>query len=438
MTPRISVFTPSHDTHYLDDAYTSLANQTFADWEWVVVLNNGGTLTDEQQGWFAADSRVRVVDGGNHNAGVGHIKEIACREATAEYLLELDHDDVLLPKALEKVVAAFEANPGAALVYSNTAQINADGSPNYEEWRKDNGWQYRTVILLEPMVVSGTELTTVYECLSLEPTPHNVSLIWFAPNHLRAFTATAYEQAGGYNASLLHNDDQDLMCRLYEVGQFVHLNELLYLQRWHEKNTQRVPQINADIQVLNWELYERYLQPNLLAWAQREGLRCVELGSGNAPTPGYTGIDLVAEGEGIIKHDLSRGIPFEDSSIGVIRCVDFLEHIADKQFMMDEIYRVLVPGGMLLSLTPSTDGRGAFQDPTHVSYWNENSFWYHTDRRYQHYSPQTSRGVATFQVSRLRTYFPSEWHQQHNISYIQANLIAIKPGTPRHGGELLV
>ena len=34
---------------------------------------------------------------------------------------------------------------------------------------------------------------------------------------------------------------------------------------------------------------------------------------------------------------------------------------------------------MLLSLTPSTDGRGAYQDPTHVAFYNENSFWYYTN-----------------------------------------------------------
>jgi len=27
-------------------------------------------------------------------------------------------------------------------------------------------------------------------------------------------------------------------------------------------------------------------------------------------------------------------------------------------------------------LTPSTDGRGAFQDPTHLSFWNLNSWFY--------------------------------------------------------------
>ena len=45
--------------------------------------------------------------------------------------------------------------------------------------------------------------------------------------------------------------------------------------------------------------------------------------------------------------------------------------------LMNAIYRALVPGGWVLAATPSTDGRGAFQDPTHCSFWNvPNSFWY--------------------------------------------------------------
>ena len=66
----------------------------------------------------------------------------------------------------------------------------------------------------------------------------------------------------------------------------------------------------------------------------------------------------------------------------MIRAVDFLEHVPDKVALFNELYRLLAHGGMLLSLTPSTDGRGAFQDPTHVAYYNENSFWYFTDANY--------------------------------------------------------
>lgn len=434
----MSIFTPTHNPRYLAELWSTLEGQTYQNWEWILVLNNGAVLSRDLRGKLEDDGRVRILDAGSHNAGVGYLKNMACRDAKGEILFELDHDDLLFPTAVEKTVAAFAAHPEASLVYSDTSQINTDGSANYDEWNKANGWKYETIDYSPPLRLGGNSYAQLYRCVSMQPTPHNVALIWFAPNHLRAFRAEAYLQAGEYNAAQPHNDDQDLMCRLYQLGDFVHIPEILYLQRMHPANTQRDPQINANIQVMNWELYERYLQENVLAWARRRDLPCVELGSGNSPTPGYVGIDLVADGEGIIRHDLSTGIPYDDNSVAAIRCIDFLEHLPDKQFIMDEIYRVLVPGGMLLSLTPSTDGRGAFQDPTHVSYWNENSFWYHTDRRYQHYSPQTKAGHATFQVSRLRTFFPSPWHEQHNISYVQANLIAIKGKMPRHGGELLV
>ena len=35
---------------------------------------------------------------------------------------------------------------------------------------------------------------------------------------------------------------------------------------------------------------------------------------------------------------------------------------------------------------------------------------------------------ARFQVSSLKTYFPSEWQREHNISYVEAHLIALKDG----------
>ena len=39
-----------------------------------------------------------------------------------------------------------------------------------------------------------------------------------------------------------------------------------------------------------------------------------------------------------------------------------------------------------------------------------------------------------FQVSRLVTFFPTEWHERNMIPYVCANLVAIKDG-PRQGGQ---
>jgi len=270
---------------------------------------------------------------------------------------------------------------------------------------------------------------------SLTPTPHNVSYIWYAPNHVRAFRRALYEKVGGHDSTLDVADDADLMCRLYQVTDFRHIPECLYLQRMHSRNTQRDLDLNARIQQRTVELYDRHMEANALAWASRRGLLALDLGAAHNKREGYLGVDQY-DGDGVdIVADVSAGLDLPDDSVGVIRAVDFLEHIPDKIGLFNELYRLLAPDGMLLSVTPSSDGRGAFQDPTHVAYYNENSFWYFTDATYAGYVPQIR---CRFQPSRLVTYYPTPWHEEHLISYVAANLIALKEGGARNGGHVAI
>jgi SAM-dependent methyltransferase len=202
----------------------------------------------------------------------------------------------------------------------------------------------------------------------------------------------------------------------------------------HRRNTQREAETNARIQVETVALYDRYVQRNALAWAKREGLHALDLGAAHNKPANYLGVDQYAGPDVDIVADVANGIDLPDSSVGVIRAVDFLEHITDKIAIFNEMYRLLAHGGMLLSLTPSTDGRGAFQDPTHVAFYNENSFWYFTESRHASYVPSIT---CRFQPSRVATVFLSDWDEQRHISYVNANLIAIKDG-PRQGGLLQI
>jgi len=161
--PYVSVFTPSHDATYLGEAFASLQRQSFRDWEWIVLLNQGARWAPPDP-----DPRVRVVTD-NHITGVGHAKQRACAEAQGDLLVELDHDDLLASHALESVVKARADDPAATLLYSHCAQIRADGTRDDTVFDLRAGWKYKEVF------IDGMDLQYA---VSLAPTPHNVSYIW--------------------------------------------------------------------------------------------------------------------------------------------------------------------------------------------------------------------------------------------------------------------
>ena len=82
-------------------------------------------------------------------------------------------------------------------------------------------------------------------------------------------------------------------------------------------------------------------------------------------------------------------IPFDDNSFGSVSAFDFIEHVPrifptpdgrDTIFpfirLMDEIWRVLAPGGCFYALTPTYPAPEVFVDPTHVNIITEHTHEY--------------------------------------------------------------
>lgn len=72
-------------------------------------------------------------------------------------------------------------------------------------------------------------------------------------------------------------------------------------------------------------------------------------------------------------------LPFNDKFFDVVTAFDVLEHLSRENTngpnefisVLNEIHRVLVPGGIFLALTPAFPSPAAFQDPTHINFITE-------------------------------------------------------------------
>jgi len=68
--------------------------------------------------------------------------------------------------------------------------------------------------------------------------------------------------------------------------------------------------------------------------------------------------------------------PWKDGEFDKIDATDIVEHLADVVATVEEMWRVLEPGGMLWIRGPHQFGRNWLSDPTHLRAFNEFSFDY--------------------------------------------------------------
>lgn len=421
---RFSVITPTNDSKWLADVWASLQSQTFTDFEWVVMVNDkfGSRGACDQvarnvRKIVGDDKRVRIAMDTNKFVGIGATKKRAFSQGHGEVLVELDHDDILLPDALAELDKAFE-DEAVGFVYSDWADFDGtvkEGQGKVETYMTDRrqGW-LDTGYQFYTETVGGPRPGT-YECVrALPPTGPYVSHIYTAPNHVRAWRKSVYDEAGGHSEKFAVADDAELMIQTYLVARFAHIAKPLYLYRVSGKNTWS--KNVEEIKVVSNRLMNEYMEKLVSVWCEREGKKRVDLSAGDL-REGWDAWDV---------GDLHSCAEMEEKngSVGVIRASDFLCKHADKERVMNRIWRALCDGGILLSDTPSTDGRGAFQDPTNVGYWNENSFWYWTKPEFRQFL-KMQREVP-FRPMYVGTYLPSPFHVANKIPYVRAWLVAVK------------
>lgn len=262
--PLISVFTPTYLTgDKIERPWRSLQAQSYPNWEWVIYDDSPdeGQTFARMQALCQSDSRIAAFRGDRAIGNIGEVKRRACGLARGAILLELDHDDELTPEALSWVVEAHRRFPDAGFFYTDCAEIFEDGSAaTYSD-----GWgfgfgSYR----LERL--NGRDYTvTNYPDINAKTIRHIVG----APNHLRAWTKTAYHASGGHSSDVHVCDDYELLIRTFLTTRMVHIQRFGYIQYLNTSssgNTQR--HRNAEIQRLvkyfrhhyNQRIHDRFVE----------------------------------------------------------------------------------------------------------------------------------------------------------------------------------
>jgi SAM-dependent methyltransferase len=120
--------------------------------------------------------------------------------------------------------------------------------------------------------------------------------------------------------------------------------------------------------------------------------------------------------------DLDQRWPWPDGSVEEIVASDIFEHLESKIHAMNEAWRVLRTGGQLNLRVPTTDGRGAFQDPTHKTFWTPHDLLYYVPgtpeykRLARHYGIKARFGIVAAQHSEV----------MHEVWYLAAVLEAVE------------
>jgi glycosyltransferase involved in cell wall biosynthesis len=193
----VSVVIPCYNLGmYLNEAVESVLDQTYQDFE-VIVVNDGSTEAATLNVLNRIDhSRVKVIH--TPNRGVAAARNEGIRIATGKYILPLDADDRIAPTYLQKAVKIMQERPEAGIVYCEAEFFG----------EMTGKWQlpeYRFPDILFSNAIFCTGL----------------------------FRKSDWERAGGYNSNMIYLwEDHDFWLSIIELGrEVVRIPETLFFYR---------------------------------------------------------------------------------------------------------------------------------------------------------------------------------------------------------------
>ena len=143
-----------------------------------------------------------------------------------------------------------------------------------------------------------------------------------------------------------------------------------------------------------------YTREDFAHYVKKADILTLDVGCGGNKTPGSVGMDVRALPGVDAVHDLQTfPWPFADETFDEIIMSHVMEHVEPKYVIhvMNEMWRVMKVGGVLMMAMPYPGSHGHWQDPTHYKPWNETTPHY--------FDPEASGGTGEL----YNIYKPAPW-----------------------------
>jgi len=157
---------------YLDKAIQSVLNQTYTNFELVIVNDASPDNTAEVVESFD-DRRIKYIVH-EKNMGVTQARDTGISASTGDIIALLDQDDFIHPEKLQLHVSLFEKQPDVGFTYNARFELNYSAETIREIWRPPVNISLKDLVLFFPIAPSDVLVKRQW-ALRLNPQNHDLS-----------------------------------------------------------------------------------------------------------------------------------------------------------------------------------------------------------------------------------------------------------------------
>lgn len=238
----VSIITPyfNGEKHILN-TINSVRNQSIQEWEYLIIDDGSKPASNAYLREVIGDEqRIRVHR--TENQGIARARNFGygLTDKRSDFVLFLDHDDVLAPDALEVLIRTLMTNNDyvaahglARFLGDKAIAVNTEHVDNIEAWGRRRSYiKQGKVIALQPDE-STTFAALAYQC-------------WISTPGQILFRRSILEKSGLYDQALVPADDWEMCLRVSQYGPIGFVNAVVLNWRRHESS------VTTQVETRDW------------------------------------------------------------------------------------------------------------------------------------------------------------------------------------------